>query len=330
MSAVGYQIAQLYTNKQINGWAENDYPGLAKESFNLLSSKGVITKFSGFASRPKTVFLYRYVRKVLGKDIPNVPQEIGDCVSQGAKHATEMLTCTQTLGQAAISATPEKVIAQARLVWRPVFAPYYYGSGRIYVGNGQMGNGDGSFGSWQAAAVMQYGTLFADEQGVPAYNGQVAQQFGTNRRVLDQWLPTAKNYLVKSAAKINNLSQLKDALASGYPVTTASNIGYSMQPGRDGFHIQNDNWGHQMCIAGYEEEYDEEYYLIMNSWGDVHGRLKEFKTGEDLPVGVLRVKARDMQKHFDSDGENYAFSSFDGFPDKSQALQLSDFMLIGN
>ena len=33
----------------------------------------------------------------------------------------------------------------------------------MYVGNGQMGNGDGSTGSWMAEAVRKYGTLFRDE-----------------------------------------------------------------------------------------------------------------------------------------------------------------------
>lgn len=329
MSAVGYNMAEYYQRGDVVGWAGHDKPDMVRSQFNLLEADGHFTSFNGFGAAPRgqrKMFLHRANRKVLGKDIPNVPQEDGDCVSQGAKHATETLTNTQTIGQAAMTANPQEVYDNARLVWRPVFAPYYYGTGRLYVGNGQMGNEAGSYGSWQAAA-MKYGTLFADEQECPPYSGYCAVQWGTYRKYIDKWNPKAKDFIVKTTTKVSAWDAMCDLICAGYPVTTASNIGYSMEPGRDGFHVQNARWGHQMMIYGVDETYREQYALIMNSWGDVHGHLKDFETGEDLPIGVLRVKRKDIEKHLTT-GENYGYSSFNGFPDNSETLKRELFTLL--
>jgi hypothetical protein len=334
MNAVGYQLAKDYAKGHLCGWAGRDNPDLVREQFNLLS--GSFRPFSIAEQTRETagrkMFLYQLCRKALGKDTDNYPQEIGDCVSFGAKNATEHLTCSEMVG-AAVQAVGhdgakaiEDYLAAARIKFRPVFPPYYYGTGRMYIGRGQLGSEDGSMGSWMAEAVQKYGTLFSDEPNVPKYAGRIAKQFGTSKQPLDQWQPTAKSYLVKSAALINSWDELVAAICNGYSVTTASNIGYSMEPSSDGFHRQTANWGHQMCIAGVDETYSEPYGLILNSWGDVHGHLKDFQnSSESLPVGVLRVRRADIEKHIRA-GETFAFSQFDGFPE--QGLDKALFMLV--
>ena len=330
MSAIGYNIAQYYERGDINGWAGRGKPEMVRSQFNLLEAEGNFVKFNGYGAAPRgqrKMFLHRANRKVLGKDIPNVPQEEGDCVAEGAAHATETLTNTQTIGEAAVSQNAQEVYNNARLIWRPVFVPFYYGTGRLYIGNGQMGRGAGSYGSWQAAA-MKYGTLFADEEGCPPYSGYCSSEWGYRRQYIDKWQPKAKCFVVRTTTKVSTWDALCDLNCAGYPVTTASDIGYSMEPGRDGFHVQNTSWGHQMMIFGVDETYREQYALMMNSWGDVHGRLRDFEdSNEELPVGVLRVKRRDIEKHLTT-GENYAFSNFNGFPDNSVALSRELFTLL--
>jgi intein/homing endonuclease len=236
---------------------------------------------------------------------------VHNCVSFGAKNATEYLQCCQIL------------MGGQSLAWRPVFPPYYYGTGRTYVGKGQIGNEDGSLGSWMAEAVQRYGTLYSDEQGVPRYSGQVAKRWGdTNPRDdLDKWKDVGQKYPVRSASLIRSWDDLVTAIANGYPCTTASNVGYSMEAGRDGFHKQNASWGHQMCFIGVDDNDKDPYAIILNSWADAHGRLKDFDTGEDLPIGVLRVRRKDAEKHIAA-GETFAFSQHDGTPgqDISKAL----------
>jgi hypothetical protein len=263
--------------------------------------------------------LYLAVRKVLGKDTPNYPQGAGDCVSQGGKNAAEYLTCT------------EIVLGGERQKFRPVFPPFYYGTSRVYVGKGKLGNGDGSVGAWLAKAVMAHGTLFADEPGVPAYSGAVARAWGdpSPKNDLDKWAGVAKAFLVRSAAKVTTWDQLVSALASGYPVPVCSDVGFEMHPRADGFHARGrEPWAHCMCIIGVDDREKDPYAVILNSWGDVHGRLKDFDDGHALPPGCLRVR-RAVVEVMLAAGDSFAFSSFDGFADRADDLEDALFDLVG-
>lgn len=301
MDAIGLKLAELYGDGFLQGWPGRDE---AERCFNLVADdfvqfpKSLINVYG--ASRK--AFLWEFSRKLLGKDLPTITQKIGSCVSEGAKNAVDYLSCFEIvrLGQAED--------------FRPSFAPYYYGTGRVYVGQGRLGNQDGSLGSWMAKAVMAYGTLFADEKGVPEYSGSVASQWGSSKAVLDKWLPIAKAYLIKSAARIRTFDEVVAANTNGYPVTIASNQGFSMLPNDKGFHEGQGEWAHQMCILASDAEYHEPYCGIINSWGSsVHGILKDFHTGENWPAGMLRVR-EPWISHMLKTGEAYAYSSFQGFP----------------
>lgn len=318
----GDELRDAYVKDEMCGWAEKRHPGLFREQFKLISEAGgikdrlVITGNKRSAKGKKTM-LYQVTRRLLGKDTLNYAQEIGDCVSQGAKNAAEYLQACEIL----LKGDNEK--------WRPVFAPYYYGTGRVYVGKGRLGNGDGSLGSWMAEAVQKYGTLFSDDENVPKYSGRVASAWGdpNPKNDLDKFKPVAIKRLVRSAAVIRSWDDLVEAIGNGYPCPTASMIGYNMTASADGFHRQTEEWAHQMCIIGADDNDKDPYGIILNSWGDAHGHLKDFDDGHDLPVGVLRVRRKDIEKHI-REGETYAYSNFDGFP--GQDLDKALFDLIGN
>lgn len=236
-----------------------------------------------------------------------------NCVSWGARNAAEYLTCTDIL------------IRGERERFRPVFAPYYYGTGRVLVGTLDGSNEDGSLGSWMAEAVMKYGTLFADEQGVPKYSGQVAKAWGRDGPP-KQWVDFGKKYLIRSAAQIKDWGQLVDSIANGYPAATASDVGYNMEPSSDGFHRQTTTWNHQMCVIGVDDNDKDPYAIILNSWGpDAHGQLKDFDDGHELPGGVLRVRRKDIEKHI-RQGETFAYSQGDFF--KEQRIDEKLFKII--
>lgn len=317
--AVGQSVAEKYIQGHFNGWGGEE---LAKEYFKIVGSSfhtikdELIRKAEG-----RKAFLYRFCRAALGQDTKNYPQQIGDCVSFGAKNATEYLSACDIT----IRGDKEK--------WRPVFPPYFYGIGRIYIGKGRLGNEDGSLGSWMAEAVQQFGTLFSDEEGVPQYAGSVAKQWGGSggKSQLDKWKPLASKYLIKSAAKINGWEDLVAAVCNGYPCTVASNQGFQMEAsgGAKGFHSPQGHWGHQMSIVGVDDENSDKYALILNSWGDVHGHLKSLdrdKPDEDLPVGVIRAKKTTIEAMIRA-GETFAYSQFDGFP--GQDLDKALFKVVG-
>ena len=327
MSVDGIEIARAYENGELCGWAEHHNPGLARSEFRLLSKGGLFLPFritrttrQRYTATGKKVMLYLLARKLLGQDITFYPQEIGDCVSFGAKNAAELLQVVQ------------KLIKGDAIKWRPVFPPYYYGTGRVYVGRGRLGNQDGSLGSWMAQAVMRYGTLFADEPNVPKYSGRVAKAYGDPdpRNDLDLWLPTAKNYLIQGAALIKTWPDLVEAIANGYPVTCASNVGFEMEPRRDGFHyVGRRPWPHQMAFIGVDDNERNPYAVVQNQWGHVHGDLKDFADGHNLPKGCLRIR-RDAAELILRANESFAYSHMRGFPDQSAEIEKAMFDLIGN
>ena len=312
------EILDLYKEGSKGGWLGKDNPELVKAQFDLL--KGGFRSFSIAAksrsAKGSKTMLYEVVRKVLGKDTDNYPQEIGDSVSFGAKNAGEYLMAT------------ERLMKGDREKWAPVFPPYLYGTGRVFIGRGQFNGSDGSLGSWMADAVIKYGVLRSDFDGVPKYSGRVASKWGDTPGPDKKFVEEGKLHPVKSAALVNTWDELVEAISNGYPCTTASDIGYSMTPSSDGFHRQTDSWGHQMCIIGVDDGYkngSDPYAIILNSWGDCHGQLKDFDNGTQLPVGTLRVRRKDIEKHLRQD-ETYAYSNFDGFPE--QLIDKALFMLV--
>lgn len=241
---------------------------------------------------------------------------IKNCVSFGMKHGTEIVSAVEIFQNG------------EREKFRPIHPSYYYGTGRIYVG-GWESTEDGSLGSWMATAVMKYGSLFADEPGVPAYSAALAGSWGHRAsNGIDKWKPIAINFPVKSMALIKTWDQLVEAITNGYPCTTASNVGYAMEASSDGFHRQNTNWAHQMLFYGVDNGYkngNDPYALLLNNWDDVHGHLKDFETGEDIPISTLRVRRKDVEKHL-RENETFAVSQFVGFPE--QKLEKALFKLI--
>jgi hypothetical protein len=290
----------------VKGWLGK---AAAKKAWGELESSSTFKPIcQSVVGDSRRMMLHEVVRKVLGQDTPNYPQQVGDCVSFGAKNAIEYLMCTEILMQG------------DREKFRSIFPPYLYGTGRVQVGGGRI-SGDGSLGSWMAEAVVKYGTIASDEQGVPQYSGSVARQWGRPPGPPNQFLNVGKNHPVKSAARINNWNELVVAICNGYPCTVACNQGFSMSPGRDGFHAPSGTWAHQMCFIGVDDEHSDPYAIILNSWGDAHGRLKDFNTGEDLPIGVLRVRKRTVERMIAAQ-ETFAFSNFEGFPEQPISKEL--------
>jgi hypothetical protein len=300
----GQVIAQSYDLGHIVGWPGEE---MAKEAFYLLVQEpntGIIQYRQLPWQADGKMMLFQCVRKVLGKDTKNYPQQVGDCVSFGAKNAIEHLICVQ------------QVLGVAPSKFRPIFPPYLYGCGRVFIGKGRIRpNEDGSVGSWQAQAVQKYGAIAADEQDVPPYSGKVAKQWG-GQGPPKELVEIGKHYPVKSAAQMNSWQDMVGAVTNGYPCTIASNQGFTMEAGQDGFHSPKGKWGHQMSVIGVDAKYRSPYGIILNSWGDVHGHLKDFDTGEDLPIGCLRVHAEVIEGMIHQ-GDTFAYSHMDWFEEQA-------------
>lgn len=246
-----------------------------------------------------------FTRKVLGgKDTENYPQKIGDCTSFGMKNAGEYLSCADIIKRGDLEE------------FKPLFPPYLFGAGRKIMGARSKAANDGCYGGALAKAAMTYGFLNSDAQDVPKYDYNTAINFsGPNRDgswEFEKFTQIGKQHLVQVAAKITTWEELVNGICNAYFATIASGQGFEMSPRSDGFHYPRGSWPHQMSIIGIDNTYKTPYAIILNSWGDVMGRLKDFETGEDLPVGTLRVRA-DVIVSMMQD-ECYLISGFNGFP----------------
>jgi hypothetical protein len=227
---------------------------------------------------------------------------VHNCVSFGCKNAIEYL-------QFFPLANGE------RQQWTMVFPPYLWGMGRLApdCGNNRLGTEDGSVGAWQARAAMEYGSIPLKYEGVPAYSGKVARQWGNRPGPGKKWIDLGKQHIVKSAAAVLTWEDVVQALVNGYPVTVASNAGFEMLPRADGFHHRAEDWGHQTCLIGVDDDPLDPYVIDLNTWADVHGHLKDFKTGEMLPEGVLRIRKVDIVDML-AEQDSFAYSSSNIFP----------------
>ena len=297
------------------GWVG---PEIAREAYQEVC--GNMPVFKSLSSvndyKDQRQMLWEFTRKVLGKDTENFPQATGDCVSFAGKNVIEYLQCV------------EIALNEDMEAFHPIFPPYFYGTSRIQVGKGRLGYQAGSCGSWLQEAIKRYGTLRRNEEGVPPYSGGLAQQWGT-RGVPQEFIPKGQQHLIKTTALITTAEDVAASLLAGYPVAVCSNQGFAMTPDADGFHKPRGSWGHAMTIIGFEDhpQYGL-YFIILNSWGDVHGQLKDFKTGENLPIGTLRVKA-DVVHSMVAQQDSFSYSQFDGFPDNSDKLHKNLFNLVG-
>ena len=288
-------------SKAFTGWAGPDVADAAWDKHG--SGFEVPPLFGSLPTAGARRYLWRYTRIVLGgKDIANIPQEIGDCTSWGGKHAIEYRACQE------IAAGGDE--EQFNLV----FSPWLYGIARTVVGKGQINlNGDGAAGIWVAVAANKYGILAANAPNVPKYSGAVATSWGKNGPPREFYeFATPQSIQI---ARATSYEQVRDALATDCLVTVATQ--YIPQLGsvqRNGKHWMQLKWdanqGHMWTLIGVDDNGTDPGCYGLNSWGpDAHGKPLN---GE--PVGGAWMTADIVQKICDKRGEVIIWSGLKGWP----------------
>jgi hypothetical protein len=254
------------------------------------------------ATQGRTFRAWDVIRSQTGRDLDKIRQETGDCVAMSCR---DVLNATQHI----------EIASGDKERFEPAYSPYLYATGRVMIGNNQLkGRGAGSLGVWQAKACQKYGVLPA--KSMPDYSGAIADQWGDDNGSWRKWIPEGDDHLIKTTARITSWSQLVDALANGYLCTIASNLGFEMDARSDGYHRQRGSWSHQMGIWGLSDDRSKPWIAISNQWGDTHGTLTDFETGDQWPKGMIRCRPEDIESAY-RDGEIFAYSDFDGFEDRS-------------
>lgn len=297
-----------FSPKKLCGWI----PDLGKKYFDTYGDHFQEFVLKGNVTASRRMMLFEVNRKILGKDTPNYPQEIGDCTSFMLKNCIEYLLCCDIL----LRGESEE--------FKSIFPPYSYGTAREI--GGMLGGGDGCYGSAIADAVKKFGVISTDTPGCPQYSGSVAKAWG-RKSAPQEFKAIGVKHVAKATARIQNWSSCVNSVTNGYPVGVCSDRGFRMEASADGFHKPQGSWSHAMSIIGVDDEHSDPYGIILNSWGDVHGTVRDFVTDEPLPKGCLRVRAEYIDKML-KQGDSYNYSQHSGF--LAQDLDKALFDMYGN
>jgi len=285
---------------QFLGWDKD----LAKEDFNLFGHTRQILKVekktgSGDITDGRIVKLWEFERKVNGgKDVKNIPQEEGDCVSWGARSAVVKLSAVEIIKNGDL----EK--------FKDVFPPYIYGVSRCNISGNCGSRRPGSYGAAAAKGVERFGVIFFDTPGCPGYSGQIATLWGM--RVPAEFLEVGKKYTIGATAQVTSTQDAAESIVSGYPFTIAADFVAS------GFKIKGDKvfatsgfgrGGHMQCCIGYDGT--DNSFFIINS----HGENSCPASPDGAPRGGYWIDER-MLRNILAENDSFGYSKFNGFPEQ--------------
>jgi hypothetical protein len=258
---------------------------------------------------PDRVYLWDYTKLALGHHIPARDQgSVGSCVAFGAVNAVCYSQCVGIVAAKKAGLPPP--------LFRAVAQEVVYGGSRVQIGGGRI-RGDGSVGAWGAKWCQQYGSVPRakyDGHDLTAYSEATCRRFGQTGCPVEL-IPVAKKAPTTSISQVKTVAEAKRALASGYPVTVASDVGF----GQRGPYTRNakgqlrasGEWMHQMCFIGYDK--DSGFYC-MNSWGP------SWVTGPtgpgDPPAGGFYIEDATVARML-GQGDSWAFGDQTGFPSRA-------------
>lgn len=249
-------------------------------------------------SDKEDVLLYEAPRKVLGKDLEPIAQQIGDCVSFGFQRAVDIHQCVMILNN-------------HRASFKPTATESIYALSRVEVGGGRL-RGDGSVGAWAAKAINKYGILARqkyDGHDLTKYSGLRAKEWGS-RGLPDELEDDAREHLVKTVSLVRTVEELSQAIRSGFPVAVCSNQGFTTKRDSKGFCHPRGSWAHCMEIEGEITSDGDLSFVIAQSWGpnSPSGPRSDY----ELPVNCFRVHA-DVIGRMLAVGDSFSISGFEGY-----------------
>lgn len=253
------------------------------------------------SGKGKIVLLYDIIRRVAG-EFPYRKQQIGDCVAFGAAGAVDAIKCVDIY------------LKKENELWinETSTEDIYWGSRNI-IGQGRLGNGDGSLGVWAAKYISQYGCLPRGVYGsidLSKYSGERAREWGNKGfRLPKDFVDTAKSHPVGIISQVKTYEEVRDLIANGYAVTIASSQGFSSKRDSDGFAKRYGTWQHQMWLCGVDDAYKRPGVCCANSWGQWNSGPKR----HDQPEGTFWIDADILERYILKIGDCWAISGYDGF-----------------
>ncbi len=260
----------------------------------------------------RCVFLWEAEQdpRVWGQMLHADSQARGTCVSRGTYRAAQDalywgIAFGGLIGKKGIT-----------LAYEPI-----YGGSRVNVGNGRLGNGDGSYGAWAAQYVHDYGLIPRGQYGsidLTKSNESLAVTWGTPRHGVPSSIIAES---LKSEACFNccGAEDIRDAVAAGYGVAFCCNSLWQVPDSRsssrdaDGMCRPVDSGGHCEEIRGVYQDYKGRLCFVrQNSWGNYPrgpDKIKLYDGREvPLPEGAYGSFATDNESALKAGGEAWAIA----------------------
>jgi len=265
------------------------------------------------ANLPDKIFQWEICKAATGSYLPTLDQgSVGSCTAFGGVGAGRIQLCVRIV-------TAKKAMKPAPDYWELATEPLY-GLARVDVLGGVLRGSDGATGSSVAQAAQKYG--FAPRQKYATVDLSSYSQ-ATCRRMGDSGVPAdikeeCAKHKTNSVTLVRTTEDVRRALANGFSVTIASNVGFGNRGpyvrDQDGCLRASGTWAHQMHLIGYAKHPTRGYlFCIMNSWGEnwVGGP----KGAGDPPSGSFWCVEQTMQRILDA-GDSWVFDGIGGFERK--------------
>lgn len=238
---------------------------------------------------------------------PVVRQGIGDCVSFGWAKAIMATAACDILVRG----------ENEQWMGKEMCTEWIYGTSRVLVGKGRLGNSDGSVGSWAAKAVLEHGTLLRseyqsgrDRYDLRHYDPSRAESWGYRGLPAKELEPTADEHPVSSKPSlVTTAEEAADALLNGYSIAACSDQGFDDERDKDGFAKARGTWHHCMSVVGIVVVGTRVGFIVDNSsWGNwISG-----PNPHNLPIGCFLAEWKDIDRMM-KQSDSFAIPGYKGF-----------------
>lgn len=276
----------------------------------------------------RLILPFTFIEKHFPGCLPGAGQQVGDCVSHGAKNA-----CLTTMACDIESGKPDEESGLVEGV--PIIDPLGIAQGAlsteaIYWWRGYNGHGWSCDVAAQVCCTNSGLWLRNDypELGIDLrkYSGSLASKYG-RQAPPDAIRDYGKKHLIRTSTRLTSREQRRDFLANGYGIFHCGGEGWSSSRDENGFSRQVGRWSHAMATIAFDDrqiikdKYGESLELIQNSWAKFNsGGRKILGTDILIPEGSFWARSSDVSRR-----STFSFSGAMGWPARRLPLPLFDF-----
>jgi hypothetical protein len=259
----------------------------------------------------KDMVLYPFLMKAF-PDWKAGVQALGDCVSFGSAHNTDVLMGVQ----AYFLNFPEDIFFQT-------CSEAAYGFMRCEIFGRNNNGGDGANGGDAAESVMKFGTLHRTKYlngkyDFTTYSGSKAKTYGRTG-VPDDLEPLAKEHIVKTATKVTNFDDAAKFIMNGYPILNAhgSNPTFTGTRDKDGYGRGS---GASHCMNYIGVRWGAKPALLKTNTGWNSSPVDGPMWPDNFPTALGRVawwESAELCDYVLKGNDSFAYSDYKGFPKKN-------------